>query len=92
MRTIVNAILMLVLLSAAGLADASTRTLFAGKNQPIGEVETFFIGNQLVVTAQVTEVGWCLGALVHRICMWAMKRPQAPHRGSSPIITIWVAA
>lgn len=62
MRTIVNAILMLVLLSAAGLADASTRTLFAGKNQPIGEVETFFIGNQLVVTVQVTEVGWCLGA------------------------------
>lgn len=62
MRTIVKAILMCVLISLGLQAQASTRTLFAGKNQPIGEVETYYMGNQLVVTAQVTEVGWCLGS------------------------------
>ncbi|QDF65333.1 hypothetical protein FJQ87_00350 [Shewanella sp. SNU WT4] len=44
----------------AGGVEASTRPLFAGQHQEIGEVETLYQGNQLVVSVQVTEVGWCL--------------------------------
>ncbi|MBT1445077.1 hypothetical protein KJI95_11155 [Shewanella sp. JM162201] len=62
MRNLMKPLLLCLGLLLALQVQASTRVLYAGKNQPIGEVETYFMGNELVVTAQVTEVGWCLSA------------------------------
>ncbi|MGI2260203.1 hypothetical protein [Shewanella sp. GXUN23E] len=59
MKSVIGLMMLFASLLAGG-AEASTRPLFAGQHQQIGEVDTYFQGSQLVVSVQVTEVGWCL--------------------------------